>query len=80
MSDSWFNLNSQIFQLYHGENKLIFNEMMTNDDEVRFVLDQHVSVDFYGASSLKQQFSDKLVAPLGHIILISSLPVFPLPP
>jgi hypothetical protein len=23
-----FNSNSAIFQLYHGENKLIFNEMM----------------------------------------------------
>jgi len=24
----WFNANSAIFQLYHGENKLIVNEMM----------------------------------------------------
>jgi hypothetical protein len=24
-----FNANSTIFQLYHGKNKLIFNEMMT---------------------------------------------------
>ena len=23
-----FNINSAIFQLYHGENKLIFNDMM----------------------------------------------------
>jgi len=23
-----FNANSAIFQLYHGENKLMFNEMM----------------------------------------------------
>jgi len=29
-----FNANSAIFQLYHGENKLIFNK---NDDEIRFV-------------------------------------------
>ena len=30
VSDKWllFNANSAIFQLYHGENKLIFNEMM----------------------------------------------------
>jgi hypothetical protein len=28
-----FNANSAIFQLYHGENKLIFNEIM-----MRFVL------------------------------------------
>ena len=33
-----FNANSAIFQLYHGENKLIFK---WDDDEVRFVLDQH---------------------------------------
>jgi hypothetical protein len=29
------------FRLYHGENKLIFN-----DDVVRFVLDQHAELDF----------------------------------
>jgi hypothetical protein len=28
MSEWLFNVNSAIFQLYHGENKLIFNEMM----------------------------------------------------
>ena len=29
VSERWlFNANSAIFQLYHGENKLIFNEMM----------------------------------------------------
>ena len=38
-----FNTNSAIFQLYHGENKLIFNDY---DDEVRFVLHQHALVDF----------------------------------
>jgi hypothetical protein len=54
-----FNANSTIFQLYHGENKLIFN-----DDEVRFVLAQHALLDFYSASSLKQQSADRNVAPL----------------
>ena len=62
-------------QLDHGHNKLIFN-----DDEVRFVLDQHAELDFYSASSLKQQSADKLAAPLGHIILIPSQPVFALTP
>ena len=41
-----FNANSAIFQLYHGQNKLIFN-----DDEVRFGLDPEL--DFYSASTLK---------------------------
>jgi hypothetical protein len=42
--------------------------------EVRFVLDQHTELDFYSASSLKQQFADRRVCPLGHIILIPSRP------
>ena len=29
-----------------------------DDDEIRFVLDQHAEVDVYGASSLKQQSTD----------------------
>ena len=33
-----FNANSAIFQLYHGESKLT---SQWDDDEVRFVLDQH---------------------------------------
>jgi len=33
-----FNANSEIFQQYHGENKLIFK---WDDDEALFVLDQH---------------------------------------
>jgi hypothetical protein len=69
-----FNANSAIFQLFHGKNKLIYN------DEVCFVLDQHAELDFYSASSLKQQSADKHVAPLWHIILIPSQPVFALSP
>jgi hypothetical protein len=42
----------------------------------RFVLYQHTELDFYSASSLKQQSTDRHVAPLGHIILILSQPVF----
>jgi hypothetical protein len=51
-----FNSNSAIFQLYHRENMLVFN-----DDEVHFVLDQHTLLDFYSA---KQQSADRHVAPL----------------
>jgi len=42
------------------------------DDEFRFVLDQHAGLDFYSASSLKQQSeaAGRHVAPIGHIILI----------
>ena len=71
------NTHSAILQLYHGENKLIFNEMMMRSSDV---LDQHAELDFYSASSLKQQFAGRHVAPLGNIILIPSQPVFALSP
>jgi hypothetical protein len=51
-----------------------------HDDDVRFVLDQHAEFDFHFASSLKQQSVGRHVAPLGHIILIPSQPVFGLSP
>ena len=78
MSD-WllFNANSAIFQLYHGKNKLNFQ---WDDDEVHFVLDQHALLDIYSATSLKQQSTDRHVAPLSHIILIPSQQVFALSP
>ena len=72
-----FNANSAILQLYHGENKLIFQ---WDDDEVCFVLEQHADLDFYSVNSLKQKSTDKHVAPLGHIIPIPSQPVFGLSP
>jgi hypothetical protein len=51
-----------------------------DDDEVRFVLDQHAELDFNSVSSLKQQSVGRHVAPLGHNILIPSQPVFALSP
>ena len=49
------------------------------DEDVRFVLDQHAELDFYRASSLKQQSAGRHVSPLGYI-LIPSQPVFVLTP
>ena len=43
-------------QLYHGENKLIINEMV-----MRFAL-YYAELNFYSASSLKQQSADRLAA------------------
>ena len=62
-----------------------------DDDEVRFVLEKHAEVvhffhnqqdelKLHSASSLKQQTAGGHVAPLWHIILIPSLPVFALSP
>ena len=48
------------------------NFQWDDDDEVRFVLDQHSELDFYSASSLKQWSAGKHVTLLGHIILILS--------
>ena len=53
---------------------------MMEDDEVRFVLDQHAYLNFHSANSLNQQSADKYVASLGHINLIPSQPVFALSP
>ena len=49
-----------------------------DDDVILFALDQHTLLDLYSASSLKQQSAGRHVAPLGHIILIPSKPVFAL--
>ena len=49
-----------------------------DDDEVCFVLDQNAGLDFYSASSLKQQSMGRHVAPLGHNTLIPNQPVFAL--
>ena len=50
------------------------------DDEVHFVLAQHVELDFYSASLQKQQSAGKHVTPLGHIILIPRQPFFAVSP
>ena len=59
-----------MLQLYHGQTKLFFNEMKMRS---ALYIDQHTS-------SLKQQSTDRHVAPMGHIILIPSQPVFSLSP
>jgi hypothetical protein len=41
-----FNAKSAIFQLYYGEEQV---NLQWDDDEVRFVLDQHAELDFYSA-------------------------------
>jgi len=51
-----------------------------DDNEVCFIFDQHAELDFYSASSLKQQSAGRHIAPLGHIILIPNQPVFALSP
>jgi hypothetical protein len=47
-----------------------------DDDDVHFVLDQHAELDFYSANSLKQQYTGRHVAWLGHIIPILSQSIF----
>ena len=70
--------------LFNANSALSWREQVNfqwdDDDEVRFVLDQHAELDFYSASSLKQQSAGRHVTPLGHIILIPSQPVFALSP
>ena len=54
--------------------------LLWDDDEVCFVLNKHAKLDFYRATSLKQQSMDRHVVSLRHIILIPSQPVFALSP
>jgi hypothetical protein len=46
-----------------------------DNNDILFVLDQHAELNFYSASSLKQQSMDRHVVQLWHIILILSKPV-----
>ena len=64
-----FNANSAIFLAISWRKQVNFQ---WDNDEVRFVLDQHAELDLYSASSMKQQSVDRHVALLGHIILISN--------
>ena len=57
---------------------LFFFNLHGND--VCFILEQHGKLDFESATSLKQQYMDKHVAPFGLIILIPSQSVFALFP
>jgi len=71
-----FNANSKKFPPAKSWREQV--NFQWDDDEVRFVLDQHAKLDFYSASSLKH--AGRHVAPLGHIILILCKPVFALSP
>jgi hypothetical protein len=80
-----FNANSSIFSYIKFINVLaiLWREKVNlqwYDDVVRFVLDHHAEVEFYSASSLKQQSRGRHVTPLRHIIPILSQPVFALFP
>jgi hypothetical protein len=70
-----FNANLAIYQLYHGENKLIFNVMVMKSPCTR-------STRLVGFCILLAHWNnspwDKHVIPLGHIILIPSQQVFAL--
>ena len=70
-----FNANVAIFSAISWREPINFQ---WDDDEIRFVLDQHDELDFYSVSSLKQQSVGRRVTLLGHIILIPSQPVFSL--
>jgi hypothetical protein len=47
-----------------------------DDDDVRFLLDQHAELNFHNASSPKQHSVGRDVSPPGHIILTPNSPDF----
>ena len=67
--------NEQFFMYMYIMERVTFRR---DDDKVHFVLDKRVQLDFYIASSLKQQSTGRPIAPLRYIILILSQPVFAL--
>jgi hypothetical protein len=74
---NWNIVESDFKHHNHNRNPIL---LIWEYVEVHFVLDQHVLLDIYSASSLKQQSADRDVAPLGHIILIPKQPVLALSP
>ena len=66
----------------HGHVVVVFTTNETDHHPITAIIYIyiHAELDFYSASSLKQQSTARHVAPLGHIILIPSQPVFALPP
>ena len=75
----WLLLQLIIYISVSNFSGISWREIVTfwwdDGDDVCFVLDQHSQLNFYNASSLKQ-FVGRHVAPLRHIILILSQPVF----
>ena len=80
MSDEFFNAKWAIFFRYIMTVSWLEQFTLRWDDDVRSLLDQHAELDFYIASSLKQQSADRHVAQLGHIIPIPNQPVFNIAP
>ena len=72
--------NEQIFTISWWEQVKFQWDDDDDDDDVCFVLYQHVKLNFYSASSLKQQSASRHVMPLWHINLILSQSVFDLTP
>ena len=59
----------------HEENEFLFDKK--NHVDICLVLDQHLEFYFfYCASSLKQQFTDRYVNPLGYNTQTPSQPIF----
>jgi hypothetical protein len=58
-----FNTNSAIFQLYHGEDKLIFNEM-----KMRSTLYYTNTLSWIFIVLTDWQSADRHIVPLGHIV------------
>jgi hypothetical protein len=48
------------------------DQFQGDDDEVRFVLDQHTLFDFFSATSLEQHYADRHVSPFLNIDILES--------
>ena len=75
-NELFLNANSASVQLQciHGENKLILDERMMRYALYYFA----ILFEYYSASSLKQQSTDRHVVTLGNIIPVPSQHIFAL--
>ena len=78
-SESPSNVNPEICSFTPNEQFFVYTMARTSYiqwADLHFIINRRSQLDFYSASSLKQQYMDRHVAPLGNMTLIPSKPVF----
>ena len=78
-SESPSNVNPEICCFTPNEQFFVYTMARTSYIQwanLHFIINRRSQLDFYSASSLKQQYMDRHVAPLGNMTLIPSKPVF----
>ena len=78
LSESAWILRDAKWEIFSSDIKARTRYTYRWDDDVCFVLNQNIKLDYYNASSLTQHSMERCVASLGHIILMPSQQFFAL--